>query len=134
MEPISKVQMLNGEPISADRQLVKADFSSGDEVVIRFKNKDFRGIVDLSRDEETVAERVDSPHEQSPCQDSPVTSPLPVSIRVFPTTVASATKKRKRMETPQRDVESHNSVKRINRGAPSSKKSRSHGMYVYTYR
>ena len=53
MEPIAKVQMLNGEP---DRQLVKADFSSGDEVVIRFKNKDFRGIVDLSRDEETVAE------------------------------------------------------------------------------
>ena len=41
MEAISKVHRLNGESISADRRLVKADFSSNDEAVIRFKNRDF---------------------------------------------------------------------------------------------
>ena len=45
MESILKVQMLNGEPISADRQLVKPDFLSGDEVVITFKNKNFVALL-----------------------------------------------------------------------------------------
>jgi hypothetical protein len=36
MEAIAKVQKFNGETISADRRLMKADFTSGDAVVIRF--------------------------------------------------------------------------------------------------
>ena len=54
MEAISKVVKLNGESI---RRLVKAEFSSGDEVFIRFKHKDYRGVVDLAHDEESVAKR-----------------------------------------------------------------------------
>lgn len=70
MEAILKVQMLNGESISPDRRLVKADFSSDDEVVIyKIQEKDFCGFVDFSCDEETVFEWVDSPANPSPSQE-----------------------------------------------------------------
>ena len=87
MEPISKVKSLNGESISADCHLVKADFSSSDEMVIRFRDKDYCGVVDLSRDDDTVKEWENSPQEQFPCQKSPSKSPLPVYIRVVSTPV-----------------------------------------------
>lgn len=47
-EKISAVQMLNGCPVSKDKNLSKEDFKTGDEVIIRFQNKDFHGIVDFS--------------------------------------------------------------------------------------
>lgn len=61
MEAISKIQKLNGEPITSDRRLVKADFTTGDLVVVKFMNRHFSGVVDFSLDEETVSKRVDSP-------------------------------------------------------------------------
>ena len=57
MEPISKVLQLNEQSIPAERHLTKADFSTGDEVLIRFKNKNYRGVVDFSCDDS--AERDD---------------------------------------------------------------------------
>ena len=57
MEAISKVRQRNGVSISADCTLVKADFSTGDEVVIRFSGKDFLGVVDLSLDGQSTAQR-----------------------------------------------------------------------------
>ena len=60
MEPILKVRVLNGVAISKERSLTKADFKTGDEVVIRFSGKDYRGVVDFSRDEESLVKRADS--------------------------------------------------------------------------
>ena len=52
MEAISEVQKLNGESISSDRGLTKADFTTGDLVVIKFKSRDYTGVVDFSLDQE----------------------------------------------------------------------------------
>ena len=56
MEKISTVRMLNGAPVAKDTVLEKSDFKTGDEVVIRFKNKDFRGTVDF-RDVRTSSKK-----------------------------------------------------------------------------
>ena len=61
MEKILKVRMLNGAPVAKDTVLEKSDFKMGDEVVIRFQNKDFCGIVDFSRCEDLLQERDGSP-------------------------------------------------------------------------
>ena len=42
MENISTVKMLNLVSISKDTALKKSDFKTGDVVMIRFQNKDFR--------------------------------------------------------------------------------------------
>lgn len=68
MEPIAKVERLNGQSIPSERKLVKADFSSGDKVVIRFQNRDYSGVVDFSHDGETITQRVDSPRTDSGSQ------------------------------------------------------------------
>ena len=65
--------MLNGKSISPDRRPAKADFASGDVVVIRFKNRNYSGIVDFSRDEETVLKQVESPLADFPTPDAGLT-------------------------------------------------------------
>ena len=94
MEAICKVVKLNGESIPADRCLVKADFSSGDEVVIRFKNREYRGVVDLARDEESVAkrdhEREDSHSDRTSSGKGPHLTPSP--------SADGRSRKRKRVE------------------------------------
>ena len=56
---------------------MKADFSSNDKVVIRFKNRDLRGIIDFSHDEQPILQRVDSPADLPPSPAS--TGSVPVS-------------------------------------------------------
>ena len=110
MEAISKVRQLNGVSISADRTLVKADFSTGDEVVIRFSGKDFLGVVDLSLDGQSTAQRLpaesllDSPSRPAtlpPPQSTstPVSSSVvTTSVSHVTTSVSHVTRKRKRAE------------------------------------
>ena len=61
MEKISAVRTLNGESVLKGSTLKKSDFKTGDVVTVRFQNKDFRGTVDFSRDEEVLKERGESP-------------------------------------------------------------------------
>lgn len=78
-EPISTIKEVNGEPVVKDRQMTRTDFASGDRVVIRFKNKDYRGVVDFSGDEQTFAERVDSPVAELSAAHT--ATPMPVKSR-----------------------------------------------------
>ena len=57
MEVISKVHQFNVST-SADCSLVKADFSTGDEVIIRFSGKDFLSVVDLSLDGQSTVQHL----------------------------------------------------------------------------
>ena len=81
-----KVQMFNRESISADSRLTKADFTTGDVVVIRFMNWDYSGVVDFPLDEETVSKRMESSTASSPpCPSSDAEQakpPLPESLRI----------------------------------------------------
>lgn len=61
MEAISKVQRLNREPILSNRHSVKADFKTGDLVVVKFMNQHFSSIVAFSLDEEAVSKSVNPP-------------------------------------------------------------------------
>ena len=45
---------------------MKADFTTGDVVVITLINRDYSGVVDFSLDEETVSRCVESPTAGSP--------------------------------------------------------------------
>lgn len=97
MEAITKVQKLNGESISSDRNLTKADFNTGDVVVIRFMNRDYTGLVDLSLDEESVSKRVESPTASPPSASSSSGQPpreTPQSLN--PSSSVSVTGSRKR--------------------------------------
>ena len=58
---ISAVRTLNGESVLKGSTSKKSDFKTGDVVTVRFQNKDFRGTVDFSRDEEVLKERGESP-------------------------------------------------------------------------
>lgn len=84
MEKISAVCTLNGNPISKDTALKKSDFKTGDAVTLRFQNRDFRGTVDFSRDEEILRER-----SESVCLSSTAAN------QALPS-VLTSTKKRKR--------------------------------------
>jgi hypothetical protein len=81
MEPISKVQKLNGQSISS--RLTKADFTTGDVVVIRYMNRDYSGVEDFSLDEETVSKRVESQAAGSPPSSNAEEAepPPPVSLQ-----------------------------------------------------
>ena len=57
IEKISSISVLNDEIITKERQLQKSDLKTGDRVIIRYHSKDFRGVVDLSQDEEILNER-----------------------------------------------------------------------------
>ena len=136
MEPISKISEVNGEPVPKDRQLTKADFASDDMVVVRFKNKDFRGRVDFSRDEETLAKRVDSPSISKP-QTQPVCTSTPVT-----TTQARVRKRHQSHETvgTQRSVETKLGKRSRTVGKLSDsdiergrKKQRTSGTYMYVH-
>ena len=59
MEAIAEVQQINERPVF-DRGLKKKDFTMGDEVAIKFNNRNYTGVVDFFFDEETVSKCVDS--------------------------------------------------------------------------
>ena len=77
MEAICKVVKLNGESIPADCHLVMANFTSGGEVVTRFKNRDYCGVINLACDEESVAKREDSHSDHTSRRKRFTPSPLP---------------------------------------------------------
>ena len=89
MEPISRIRELNGQPIPKNHKLTKVDFASDDKVVIRFNNKDVRGVVDFSRDEETLAECADSPPvSEPPAEPERTSAPVPVTTQTHAGTKA----------------------------------------------
>lgn len=90
MEAISKVQKVNGESIPSDRRLVKADFKTGDLVVIKFMNRQYSGVVDFSLDEETVSKRVDSPPQAGFAGSPPSSDGLEVQPPAEPLSSAPA--------------------------------------------
>lgn len=65
MEPIRNVVKLNGQSVTKSDRLKKLDFRSGDRVTILFNKCRFEGIVDLSRDEETVECRSGEPQKSA---------------------------------------------------------------------
>ena len=105
MEPISMVLQLNGLSIPAERHLTRADFSTGDEVLIRFKSKDYRGVVDFSCDDS--AERDNSPgpfvRESQSTSATFAPSGSPLSKRAVSTSSAlpGSGHKRKCVDDPQ---------------------------------
>ena len=125
------------------RRLVKADFSSGDEVFIRFKHKDYRGVVDLARDEESVAKR--EPERENSHSDHTTSG----NSRTLSPSAATRSRKRKRLEhsdvetgmaakrsksvdDPRSRLPTHKSVTRKNtRIPPRPKKSVMPGIYMH---
>ena len=91
MEAISKVQKLNGESISSNRGLTKADFTTSDLVVIKLNSRDYTGIVDFSADEEIISKRVDSPAAGSPPSVQPqAEAHLPAPVLLMKETPAES--------------------------------------------
>ena len=92
MEKISAVRTLNGESVPKETTLKKADFKTGDVVTIRFQNKDFRGTIDFSRDEEVLHERGESPSSSSRTPTK-ASSPVVSTVSALP---PASEQKRKR--------------------------------------
>ena len=144
MEAISKVRQRNGVSISADCTLVKADFSTGDEVVIRFSGKDFLGVVDLSLDGQSTAQRLpaesflDSPSRPATLPPRPPRSTststsstsTPVSSRVVTTSVSHVTTSVGHVSTSVSHLKRKR--KRAEDGpSPQKKKNRPQGIYIH---
>ena len=104
MEAIAKVRELNGVSVSTDRYLQKSDFSTGDRVVVRFRGKNYAGVVDLSEEAKTTLQRVESPRAPDQQGDTSIKSvecpPAPQPV-VTAVTDLPITKKRKREDVVQ---------------------------------
>ena len=136
MEPISRVRELNGQPVPKNHKLTKVDFASGDKVVVRFNNKDVRGVVDFSWDEETLAECADSPPvSESPDEPECTSAPTPT------TTEAQARKRHRSQDVGsgqrstltklQRRRKTVSNIEKLPGGVPARKKQRTPGTYIH---
>jgi hypothetical protein len=54
MEPVHNVVQLNGRSISRADNLTKNEFKTGDQVTILFRKSKFEGIVDFTKEQETI--------------------------------------------------------------------------------
>ena len=85
MEAISMVQKLNGESILSDRGLTKEDFKTSNTVLLKFRNRNYSGIVDFSLNKGNVSKHGDSPLVGSSPSSSEIEvetkSPLPLSVQ-----------------------------------------------------
>ena len=66
MEPIRNVVELNGNPVSRNDNLTKNDFKTGDRVTIFPQKSKFEGIVDFTRERDTVEQAESSTRRSTP--------------------------------------------------------------------
>ena len=114
--------------VSKESPLKKGDFKTGDIVTVRFQNKDFRGTVDLARDEEVLCERV-----ESPCGSS--VAPLTSEKCVESTLKSDLNRTRKRHRSWDSRAKSDSPAKRgVAKGAKSAvRKPRAPGIVIHVH-
>lgn len=90
MERIRDVVELNGRSVSKSDSLAKSDFRSGDAVIIRFQKSHFSGVVDFTKEKETMAKCVSgSPHSRNNATSLKVAPASTTEVENRATTVAT---------------------------------------------